>query len=379
MTDSRNALLESQMWFLFTDGAISEQEVENFARSIDEHVLHNRASACVLFGYRAASPSQCNISVGMSTYGMVPDSLFLFHDIRTAEVYVLFAKGCFTYLGETNSSRATIDDTTLWSDLPSIDYKDLARSVIPLPRDLSRNEVLPHNGDRLDLNCFAENSLAPQEVDQILSSPDDLSAVVASLKTLGRSDEFLAWTEQQSRSAQERQSKRHDSANAEGLVKEILSALKNKKSATKVKNLQQRLRKAHLLNWKPLLGSQDYETRKQAALQLSRERMLLMRDTGKQSSASSYTPLASPMSMAASSAQHDIVDFTDQTQTPQSRASRFRQSVLRKAFTKSDSPTTEPEAITRLRKTITSCPGLEIKEPFPLPANLHLSCLVCGD
>jgi hypothetical protein len=116
---SVNALGKCSAWLLFTDGEIVDREIRDFSRGLCTNGLHGTACIIVLFGYKCQKPVDCNISVGISIFGMAPDCLFLFHDIASGMVSILQSKGVFNKLLPNGYGVLSLDEHTKWWDLPN--------------------------------------------------------------------------------------------------------------------------------------------------------------------------------------------------------------------------------------------------------------------
>ncbi|KAL5323691.1 hypothetical protein ACEPPN_008232 [Leptodophora sp. 'Broadleaf-Isolate-01'] len=132
------SLKECSAWFLFTDGEIAVGEVETFSKNTTRLGLHGTAAK--------GPPGGTNFSVGISTYPLAPNSLFLFHDISTETVYLLQAKGSFQVLLPAGTSQPILDNNLRWPQVPRITYHDLAKVIIPPPRLLSEDERVLQDG-----------------------------------------------------------------------------------------------------------------------------------------------------------------------------------------------------------------------------------------
>ena len=139
------ALRDCSVWFLFTDGEIHAKEINAFRDKTSKLGLYDTPCDVVVFGSAAAArPSAANISIGMSTSAVAPDSLFLFHDYPTDSVYLLQAKGCFEVLLPIGGNNPKIDKDLRWPQVHRIIYKDLANVMVPSP-------IVPFEADAMNL------------------------------------------------------------------------------------------------------------------------------------------------------------------------------------------------------------------------------------
>src|SRR5579862_7009114 len=120
------ALRASGIWVLMTDGKIFNNLVENFATRTTEVGLHNKASIVVVFGDASRGrPATCDISVGIAIYAVVPNCLFLFHDIPSGIVRIMQAKGRFKKLlpvRDQQRPKLVVTLYTAWAELPRTSY-----------------------------------------------------------------------------------------------------------------------------------------------------------------------------------------------------------------------------------------------------------------
>ena len=113
--DQIDALQNCHLWFLLTDGEIVPQVVRKFAFGIASRSLHGTACVVVIFGSRPAKPILCNVSVGISVFGVSPSCMFVFHDADTHTAYILQSKGCFNSLLPSDRQKVNLDNDTEWA------------------------------------------------------------------------------------------------------------------------------------------------------------------------------------------------------------------------------------------------------------------------
>jgi hypothetical protein len=189
----RQALSNASLWILITDGEIDEPLVREFAVGIADAGLHGTASIVICVGRTTELPSRCNISVGKSVFAVVPDCIFLFHDVRTSMVYVLGCKGRFHALLPNPKESPVIDDSSKWEDVPQILYEALRSFRVPKRRKLLPNTVLLTSGKTFDLGDVYNDTLDPSLTSEILSNDDDLKTLLLTASTRGRKEEVKTW------------------------------------------------------------------------------------------------------------------------------------------------------------------------------------------
>lgn len=105
----------SDVWFLLTDGEVFGSDVARLARIAQEKNVLNVPLVFVITRGRSQTPSQTNISVGIAFFASSPDTLILFKDMKTKEICVIAAKGCFSAL----NGSAQEQNLESWDELPT--------------------------------------------------------------------------------------------------------------------------------------------------------------------------------------------------------------------------------------------------------------------
>jgi hypothetical protein len=411
------AVTESQLWFLFTDGEIDEPEVRNFAASIDEHCVHNRACVLIIFGYRGRMPALCNISVGVALFGMASDAVFLFHDIETEELFIFQAKGCFGYLRGPAQREIILEQSTRWDELPTTNYEALFASRIPLPRALNKNEIVLQDGTRLDLDRIAKDNLCASDAEALLDNGTDLNAIMVSMRCRGRAGEAKRWVQNRkvALATQIKDRIRIDVGNhAESALCAVMDSLRNPDDLQTTLRMQSRLRNAHAANWLRLIQDQRAQ---QVRTEMARDclhRMSLAEDysysptsltpshslqpahsghMGPQTSApvtgtigvdASGRP-ATPVVYDGSKSSEPEKSEVKPRRKAKSLISRFSGDKANRYETKPTDQGTESLSrsdlleIENLREEITFCPGLSIPKGYPLQTLPFLTCPLCGE
>jgi hypothetical protein len=197
LDDSTTAaeLQKSSIWFLMTDGEIDKHHIHRFANRISGRGIHGTSAVVILFGVRRGSPFQCNVSVGLSVFGVSPHCIFLFHDVQTSHVYVFQAKGCLMEILPENKRFTSFGDWTRWEDLVQITYEDLGQVKIPPPVRIPEETVLLPDGRELNMNDIYSNTLSDADRLDLLGDYPALDVVLLAAKTRGREREVRAWIE----------------------------------------------------------------------------------------------------------------------------------------------------------------------------------------
>lgn len=270
---SRELLQKSHLWFLLTDGEIPHIGVQAFAKAMNTHKLHGKACVLIIFGYRSPTPTDCNISVGISAFSVVPDCVFLFHDVESHDLFVLQTKGCFDRMNSMKNKNIILDEHTVWEDLPLTSYDSLFTIQVPQPLDLKGSEIILQNRQQIDLDKLCRDEIGCEDNDAILNNDENLKAVLLTLSTRGRTTEAKDWLTRQKANANDiSQLPRVDvSNNAMQAVKELVSVMTNQALPrdegrvrdsggftakltiqARIGRLQSKLRLAHESNWEEL-------------------------------------------------------------------------------------------------------------------------------
>ncbi|CAZ79429.1 unnamed protein product [Tuber melanosporum] len=190
------ALRSSGVWFLLTDGDISEWEVRRFSTCLAQERMHGVPVVVVVFGSTDGSmPAQCNISVGLSPFAAVPHSALLYQDVQLhGRCYVLAAKGCFEGLSTAGGEAVVLGDYTTWSDLPTIHpgtaFRDL---VIPPPLELSSEEIALSDGLRVNFSTLFDTDLSDAQVTELLGNQNHLQSILLNAQAQGQSGSARSW------------------------------------------------------------------------------------------------------------------------------------------------------------------------------------------
>ena len=189
------ALQNSSLWFLITDGEIPEFSLHRFASGLSSSRLHGTACVIIVFGTPRGRPSDCNISVGVSVFAVVPDCLFLFMDTHSDRCYLLQCKGTFTEILEKNNhQQPELDDNTRWDDLPRISLDDLGCVRVPKHRDLKADEIYLNANLVINLvDLFAGRITDKEVIDAILDSPEHIRTVTMTAQTRGLEKQLREW------------------------------------------------------------------------------------------------------------------------------------------------------------------------------------------
>ena len=93
-----NAIRNSDLWILLTDGQIDAHSVAELTRLAEEMDVLQVPVVLVITGRQQATPAQTAISVGVSFFASAREALILFKDYGTGQISLIDAKGCFALL-----------------------------------------------------------------------------------------------------------------------------------------------------------------------------------------------------------------------------------------------------------------------------------------
>ncbi|KAF2726634.1 hypothetical protein EJ04DRAFT_582559 [Polyplosphaeria fusca] len=256
----RQALTNSSLWVLLTDGCIDQFLIERFALDIGTHGLHGTAAIVICAGQIRSLTVQCNISVGKSVFAVVPDCMFLFHDVDMDKVYILQCKGRFKNLLPNAKQHISLNERTTWAELPQFPYDALRNFHVPKPRELSRDTVLLTSGKTFDLNQVYNDTLDPSITNEILSNDDDLKTLLLTATTRGRNEDIRQWISKKKLQTSDPIWKpRPDLGQiASGTTQKLVDAIRNSDHHN-IPSLKKHLQSAHETNWQKFARSISVE------------------------------------------------------------------------------------------------------------------------
>lgn len=259
---SVNILRECSAWLLFTDGKIGDHEIRDFSRGLCTNGLHGTAGIVVLFGYQ--KPVDCNISVGISIFGMAPDCLFLFHDVSSGVVSILQSKGVFNALLPDGYGVLSLDEHTEWGELPTISYGDLSRIEIPAPRKLSPGDILLQSNRTVRLNDVYNNTIDAATANELLEVEDNLKTLLLTSEINGQNASVKRWISTQKMKSRDMLHSTRPDVNiaASTYISELLLLIIHTKDTNQKRSLQGKLRTAHKQNWLAFVSDTEAERTK---------------------------------------------------------------------------------------------------------------------
>ena len=240
-------LQNCHLWFLLTDGEIVPQTVRRFAFNIASRSLHGTACIIVIFGPRPAKPILCNVSVGISVFGVSPNCMFVFHDADTHMAYILQCKGCFNVLKPKGVQDINLDKDTDWTSLPQLNYVDVLKINIPPPAKLATTDFQLQSGHRFKFDDLYSGTLGRHLEIELLGSQDDLKCAILTAALRGQGEDMHKWIAKQRNTAELVAAPRPDvNGDAARLVQQAIKSMTNEPKRYRP---DPDLRKAHQVNW----------------------------------------------------------------------------------------------------------------------------------
>jgi hypothetical protein len=248
--ESLRELRAAGIWVLMTDGQIRDTLVENFATKTSEVGIHNKPCIIVVFGdVRSGRPAACDISVGVAIYGVVPDCIFLFHDVPTGIVRILQAKGRFKQLLPKVLVWLVVSQYTAWAELPRISYEDLFKIEVATVRELRPDEIALQEGLIVNLPDMMAGNLDEATVEKILNDRDNRRSIVLASKTKGSGKTLKGWLKAQQKTVPDKHIVLEDvDSKAQNAISQLLAAIRGELTGTSVADLRGKVRAAHEAN-----------------------------------------------------------------------------------------------------------------------------------
>lgn len=278
----RSILQRSKLWFLMTDGIIEDFLIRRFASNLTAHSLHGTACIIAVFGTVRLPPSSCNLSVGLSVFGVTPHCLFLYVDAYARQTYILQTKGCFSQLLPQGVENSTLGPEVRWVDLARMSLEDLARIDIPIPQQLNQDEILLQDNTRVNLTNLLSRPLDDDGMMTCLMENDDnLKTIMLAAQTRGSGPQLQQWLDSVEIKPLDLEQMQIPEINDEGsaLVGKLSELWVSKgESAVAVEALQAKLRKSHHDGSKSLesrvKATEEKEGRRRSSLGEARRRSI---------------------------------------------------------------------------------------------------------
>jgi hypothetical protein len=250
------AVSNSSLWFLMTDGLVSDKDQESFANLVPRTGIHGIACIPVIFGTTSRPVAYCNISVGVSLFSVCPNALFLYFNTVTEEIIVMQTKGVFNSLLN-GAENPVISNATSWTSFPRLNLASLSDVIIPTPKKLSADQVALQGSLVVNFDDLWTNRLSKSQVDQIFSNADNLNTITMAAQSRGAqaNRQFQSWVQMQAMPTVEplRRPRGDVKGEARATFLELIRLAKDNKPLPPP--LQERLRRAHITNMKSFIKS----------------------------------------------------------------------------------------------------------------------------
>lgn len=249
------AIHQSNVWFLVTDGEVPDDSVNELALCAGETGIFQVPIVFVIVGRKRQAPSATDISVGISFVTAVQDALILFKDLDGA-LYLIAAKGCFAPL----AGGATDFNLSSWDNLPCFadeedffdqcrnhDIKVLAaecRAGLPKGISLGPEWERANGGPAwVDLDVLVNTGSLPEsDLDNVLAE-EAVNVLGVACKTRNRMDDLRRWL--LSQKVEQLNPKLEDVAGAAHIISQLNAERIAESSRLE---LQNKLREAHAKN-----------------------------------------------------------------------------------------------------------------------------------
>lgn len=186
------ALTNSDLWFLIIDGSIRRKDRLDFLNGITSAGLHGMSCITVIFDTKIE-----DISVGVSMFGLCPNSMVLFYNTDCKEIIILQTKGTFNSLLKGSENPVFVGSPLTWGAVPKFSVADLASVIIPSCTRLRKDQIQLQNSHVISYEDLLANKLRQEDVAAIFSDEENLRSVVLYAKSFLRVDEFQLWLQQQ--------------------------------------------------------------------------------------------------------------------------------------------------------------------------------------
>lgn len=169
--ESRSCILRSDFWCLFTDGEVSNDEVERVSNAAQRHGV---LAVPVIIMITGSNPVlEARLSVGMALYADASDAMFLYKHIgsqsQQTRIYIMEAKGRFQPLYPENRTADTDGLPSFTSERVFFDRcKDLN---IRVTQAEARLEEIPGIQIGTSVETTGRELLVTADIERLISSP----------------------------------------------------------------------------------------------------------------------------------------------------------------------------------------------------------------
>lgn len=119
---------DSDLWILIRDGEIAERNVAELTRVAGVvETIHVPVVLLLIVGGRHSSPSNTNISIGITSFAAAREALILFKDYSTGRLYLIGGKGEISPLKNEGSQDSI--DLSSWNGYQNRQMKMLCQAL----------------------------------------------------------------------------------------------------------------------------------------------------------------------------------------------------------------------------------------------------------
>lgn len=267
--DTAQAVEQSDVWFLVTDGSISPGDVEIFASLIVQRNITHIPAIIVVVGYAPTSnqlPANASISVGASVFFLADHCLFLYVDSSEwnsgmMNFYLLQAKGCFEQLGVVQS----LDQSVQWHDLAIVAPVALSDIILPITTRATSGTLRLTDTLHIRLDTLLSNAtnLTGDDIHDLFEDEAGRTTLLRACKARGLLPQLRTLI---SRHKVEMLTTNEDVADAQGALNRLSQARQAAASIDTLLELQRKLREAYAENERHNHAQRDTRREKASAI-----------------------------------------------------------------------------------------------------------------
>ncbi|TEY37766.1 hypothetical protein BOTCAL_0510g00020 [Botryotinia calthae] len=262
--NSMQAIRESDIWFLLTDGEVPNYEVYTLAELGQELGVFDCATVFLITSHIRNAPNEADVSVGITSYANCSNAICLFKDYESNRIYVIASKGSFAALDQAEdhdswekltsfpSEAALVQKITeLEVHVPTAE----TRVLTPVQLNLGEEWNAAHNNSQptlVNVDMLLRAGVISDEDRDLLFADEALDALLLACKSRGKLTELRSFLLAQK--VEQLTIKLEDVSGAAGFIH--LLADQETSSETRVL-LQSKLRDAHEENRKAYTAAQN--------------------------------------------------------------------------------------------------------------------------
>lgn len=261
---SMQAIRDSDIWFLLTDGEVPNSEVHTLAGLGQELGVFDCATVFLITSHTRNAPSRANVSVGITSYANCANALCLFKDYESNRIYVIASKGAFSALDQAEDHDTWEKLTNFPSEaalirrITELDiHVPTAETRIATPTQLNLGEEwnAAHNNSQptlVDIDIFLRAGVISDEDRDLLFADEALDALLLACKSRGKLNELRSFLLAQK--VEQLTVKLEDVSSAAGFIRLLADQEISSETRTLLKS---KLRDAHETNRKAYTAAQN--------------------------------------------------------------------------------------------------------------------------